>query len=146
MDEATDRLNAGNPASRREIALASKRLKDIADEAKLARSEAYAEYDEYRTKTVPDLMNNAEINSITIKGIGRLGLTNDAYASIIPGKKEEAYQWVTETEGDNSLIQETINSSTLKAWLKEIIKQGEFEIPEDLFNFTPFQRATLTKS
>ncbi len=129
----------------REIALELQRLKGIADEAKLARTEAYAEYDEYRCKTVPDLMNDAEINSITIKGIGRLGLTEDAYASIKKDMKEEAYAWVEEIEGDRSLVVETINSSTLKAWLKEIQKQGEVDIPEDIFSFTPFQRASITK-
>lgn len=130
----------------REVALELRRLKEIADEAKLARTEAYAEYDNYRTVTVPDLMNEAEVSSINIKGIGRLGITEDAYASIKAGMKEDAYKWVIETEGDESLIQATINSSTLKAWLKEIMRQGEVEIPEDLFNFTPYQRATLTKT
>ena len=79
-----------------------------------------------------------------VEGVGRVGLTSDLYASIAPDQKGAAYEWLSDN-GHGDVVQPTVNSSTLKALMKSIIKSGK-EIPSELFKVTPFTRASITKS
>jgi hypothetical protein len=80
---------------------------------------------------------------MNIDGVGRISLRADIYASVKSGMKETAYTWLSDV-GAGDLIQDSVPPSTLKAFLKNRLKAGE-DIPEDLFNVTPYQQATLTK-
>jgi hypothetical protein len=42
------------------------------------------------------------------------------------------------------MIQETYNSSSLKALLRRMLAEG-VDIPDDIFNVTPFTRASIVK-
>lgn len=53
------------------------------------------------------------------------------YPSVLPEKKEEFYNWLKEN-GYGSLIQETINHNSLRAWVKEILEENGDELPEEL--------------
>lgn len=101
-------------------------------------------YDELREKLVPDAMDAAGVHNINIKGIGRVSVTADMRVSVIAGQIGEVKQWL-EDNGHNDLISETVNSSTLKAFLKGMIKEGG-TIPDGLFNLHQFSRASITKS
>lgn len=114
------------------------------DAAKDVKTKYQKKYDALRLNIVPPLMDDEDITSITIDGIGRVGLTSDIYASIVSGEKEKAFSWLRENRHGDA-IQETVNSGTLKALLKGIIKKGEEVIPEDVFKVTPFSRASITK-
>jgi len=102
-----------------------------------------ARFDYLRLAAVPNKMDEEGIPNITIEGVGRVGLTSDAYVSIKAGKKEEAWQWLSDN-GHSDLITETVNPSSLKAAVKQMISKAE-EVPEDLFNVTPFTRASITR-
>src|SRR5690606_39367494 len=52
-------------------------------------------------------------------------------------------QWLRDN-GHESLVQETVNSSTFKAFIKERMKEGK-EYPKDLIKVNPFSRATVVK-
>lgn len=100
-------------------------------------------FDYLRLAAVPNKMDEEGIDNITIEGVGRLGLTSDAYVSIKAGMKDQAWQWLSDN-GHGDLITETINPSSLKAAVKQMISKAE-EVPEDLFNVTPFTRASITR-
>jgi hypothetical protein len=112
------------------------------DQLKEKSTSLQKEYDALRLNIIPEKMDEQDITNITIEGVGRLGLTSDVYASI--DDQEKAFTWLRENRrGD--IIKETINSSSLKATIKEIIKNGREIIPPGLFKITPFTRASITK-
>lgn len=100
------------------------------------------EIDKLRLELIPNAMNDEGISSMTLPSIGRVTLTADLYASI--PDKDAGYEWLREN-GYADLIVETVNANTLKAWAKEQMKNG-VELPADLFNITPFQRAAIYRS
>jgi hypothetical protein len=108
-------------------------------------AKAVAREYEFLTKVkIPEAFDNDGIKNMSVDGIGRISLRTDIYASIKAGHKEEALQWLSDI-GSEDLIQPTVNSSTLKAFLKGRIKSGE-DTPEEFFNITPYQQATITKT
>lgn len=100
-------------------------------------------YDMLRMAIIPDKLDEAGVTSMTVEGVGRLGLTADVYASIVGENKAAAYEWLSD-HGHGDLIQPTVNSSSLKALMRRAIASGE-EVPEDLFKVTPYRRASITK-
>jgi len=100
-------------------------------------------FDHLRLAAIPNKMDEEGIPNITIEGIGRVSLTSDAYVSIKAGMKDQAWQWLSDN-GHGDLITETVNPSSLKAAVKQMIGKAE-EVPEDLFNVTPFTRASITR-
>lgn len=105
--------------------------------------EAQAEFDFLRLIAVPKKFEDEGIENMKVDGIGRVSLTGDMYVSIAAGQKDAAFEYFRDI-GKASLITESINSSTLKATVKAMMKAGE-EIPEDLIKVTPFTRASITK-
>lgn len=101
------------------------------------------EFDYLRLSLIPKIFEDRGISNMKLDGIGRVGLTADIYASIPADKREEAYQWLSDT-GHGDLIGSTVNASTLKAFLKGQLLKGE-ELPDGLFKVTPFTRASITK-
>ena len=101
------------------------------------------ELDLIRTKKIPELMESMELRNVTIEGIGRVQLAADIYASTREGKKDAAMQWLRDLGYDN-MIQETYNSSSLKALLRRMLAEG-VDVPDDIFNVTPFTRASIVK-
>lgn len=101
------------------------------------------EYDFIRLNLIPSRFEEEGIEGMKVGGVGRVSLTGDMCVSLVKEHKDEAYQFFRDLNmGD--LIQETINSSTLKAAIKGLIKKGE-EIPENLVKVTPFTRASITR-
>jgi hypothetical protein len=99
---------------------------------------------EYLAKVaIPETFTDQGLKNMNIDGVGRISLRADIYASVKSGMKETAYTWLSDI-GAGDLIQDSVPPSTLKAFLKTRLKAGE-DIPEDLFNVTPYQQATLTK-
>jgi hypothetical protein len=118
-------------------------LKDKLETLKAASTHVQKIFDMVRLNYIPDKMDDRGITNITFDGICRLGLTSDIRASILKMHRTQAYEWMEEN-GYGDLIQESINPSTLKAFCKRRIKEGE-ELPEDLFTVSPFSRASVTK-
>jgi len=102
------------------------------------------ELDVIRTKKIPELMESMELRNVTIEGLGRVQLAADIYASTREGQKEAAMTWLRDC-GYDGMITETYNASSLKALLRRMMAEGG-EIPEDIFNVTPFVRASIVKA
>jgi len=114
--------------------------KDALDEELKGTSREY----EYLSKVrIPEAFDNDGIKNMNVEGLGRISLRPDIYASVKAGTKQAAYTWLSDI-GSGDLIQDTVNPSTLKAFLKGRIKSGE-DIPEEYFNVTAYQQATITK-
>jgi hypothetical protein len=96
-----------------------------------------------RITKIPQVMEDQGIKNISVEGVGRVSLTADMHVSVKAEMKEMFYTWLRDN-GRQDLIQPTINSSTLKATVKNMVKTGE-EIPDDLLNVSPFTRASITK-
>lgn len=101
-----------------------------------------AEYDALRIDLIPKKMEDQGLETITVKGIGRVGLTGDMYVK--QADKAKLFTWLRKLKlGD--LITEGVNASTLKAFLRKRIKEGK-PIPDaDVVKITPFSRASITK-
>ena len=93
---------------------------------------------------IPEAMDEAGVQNVKFEGIGKIYLKGDVFASIPAESRDAAYEWL-ELTGRGSLIKPTVNSSSLKAAVKEWISQGE-EIPEELIRVTPYTQAVLTRS
>lgn len=97
-------------------------------------------------QVVPKLMEEANTTSVTIKGVGRVNLRDDVYVAM-PSEKEKpaerhaAFQWFSDNFPD--LITNTINGSTLAAWVRRRLKAGD-EIPEHV-KVTPYTKAVITR-
>lgn len=110
--------------------------------AKEIKSTLEKKFDAIRLRLLPNRMEEEGLENITVAGAGRVNLQGDLYFSIPADTKFEAFDWLRE-HGHGDIIQETVNSSTGKAWAKEVIKSGE-ALPDSLFRVTPFTRAQIT--
>jgi hypothetical protein len=147
----------------KDIAARMLELRDQIAEAENTASALKAELDVIRIKVVPVRYANDGVTSQNFAGIGRLGLTKDAYCTQKPDKKDELFVWLRDNNfGD--LIKDTVNPSSLKSLVKELAeddqsREVEFTPGEDadeaektkfdqineLVNYTPFMRAAVTK-
>ena len=99
--------------------------------------------DELRLRAIPEWMAENDMRTATFEGIGRVQLATDAHVSIISDKKQEAYEWLEE-HGYDGLIQPYVQPSTMKAAVKDALKNGQ-TFPADLFNVSPFIRASIVR-
>ncbi len=127
----------------KELALRFLELKGKLTEMKEAQAVVQKEFDTLRKSVLPEKMEEVEFDTVNISGVGRVSLRAEIYASIQGKHKEDAYRWLV-LNGHGSLIKDTVNAGTLKAFIREQIENGE-EIPSDLFMVTPYMMATLTK-
>ena len=88
-------------------------------------------------------MEAQELDGLKVEGIGRVHLQSDIRASIKADNKAAAYEWLGDN-GHGGLITETVNASSLKAFCKDKMKNGE-ELPEELFKTSVFTRAVITR-
>lgn len=98
--------------------------------------------DEVRLKLIPDMMAEMDVRTLTVEGLGRVQLANDAYVSVLD--KVQGYSWLKE-HGFDGLIQPYVQPSTLKAAVKEAMRNGQ-EFPEEWFKIQPFVRASIVKA
>lgn len=121
-----------------------KELQSQKDKLEAELSDINKELDVIRTKKIPELMESMELRNVTIEGLGRVQLAADIYASTREGQKEAAMTWLRDC-GYDGMITETYNASSLKALFRRMLAEGG-EIPEDIFNVTPFVRASIVKA
>jgi hypothetical protein len=112
--------------------------------SKSATAELQKEFDDIRKIQLPEAMEAAGMESTRLPNIGTISMRTDAYASIRGGQQDEAYEWM-KNNGFGDLIKDFVHSSTLKAFLKEQFREGE-QLPEDIFTFSPYSYAAITKS
>lgn len=79
-------------------------------------------------KELAEEMVNMEMQSFTHDGY-LFYLTTKVYASPISERKAELYTWLKE-HGYGDLVQETVNTNTFTAFIRELIEQEE--LPHEL--------------
>ena len=127
-----------------EVLAQVERMRDLAAEKEAAEAALKlinAEYDVIRLETLPEKMDSEGIENLRVAGIGRVGLTADMFIAAVD--KEGLFKWFRDQNlGD--MIQDTVNASTLKAFVKRRMKEGK-DVPTDYLRVTPFTRASITK-
>jgi hypothetical protein len=91
---------------------------------------------------VPDVMRAAGVKTINIVGIGRVSLSNRWSVSMLD--KVQGMQYLRDT-GNEGLIQETVNSSTLTAFGKNLMETEGKELPDHLFKSSIMTITSITK-
>lgn len=128
----------------RTLCVQMKDLQRRKDELETQLSTVNGDLDNLRLREIPTLMESLEVKNATFEGVGRVQLASDLYASTREGKKDTAMQWLRDC-GYEGMITETYNASSLKALLRRLMVEGA-EIPDDIFNVTPFIRASVVKT
>jgi hypothetical protein len=118
-------------------------LKNRIDSMKEEMKDLNKEYDRLRLEEIPSLMEDQGIERLSVDSVGTIYLTSDLYASIPAAGREGAYEWLGD-HGYGDLVTQTVNASTLKAFVKGAIERGE-ELPDELFKVSPFTRAAIRK-
>lgn len=101
-------------------------------------------YDYLSIEVIPDRMDEEGIDTVKVSGVGRLQTSSDIRCNVLAANKEKLQEWLRDN-GQGSMIQDTINSSTLKAWVKERIKEN-LPYPQELLQVSPYSRATVVKA
>jgi hypothetical protein len=120
-----------------------KNLREASDTAEDFYKSQRAVYDLFSKAVVPARMEDEGMEQLTVEGIGRVNIRTDLYCSTKKGMAPNVREWMREHDFED-LITEGINSSTLKAWVKEQMKAAN-PIPDDMLNIEPFDRAVITK-
>lgn len=94
-----------------------------------------------RNHVIPDLFEDQNLSSAKVDGVGSISVRGDLYVML--KDKDAGMDWFRDNDhGD--LVYSTINPSTLRAFVKEQVREGN-ELPADIFDIRPFSRATLTR-
>lgn len=144
--EEVAQATAAVPESHRrlyDLALQLRDLKEKKDKATEYLKKVNLALERIQLTEIPDAMAEADIRTVTFKGVGRLQMAPDVYVSFSE-HKEEAFDWLRDN-GFSNCISETANASTLKAIFRKKIKEGE-PLPDEIFKIVPFTRATLVKA
>lgn len=115
------------------------RLEKEKTERRLARINAF--YDVLRFEKVPEQMETDGVENVRYEGIGLVTLTADLRIQI--RDKKGLFAWLR-AKRLGSLIKEDVNSSTLKASIKGMMKSGK-PVPTDFVKVDPITRAAITK-
>lgn len=106
---------------------------------------ANAEFDVLRFETIPEQMDTQGVDRLSVTGVGRVSLTADIRIATVAAQRPALFKWFRSHKlGD--LITETMNSSTLKSWVKQRMKDGKEVPPEAMLKVTPITRASITKA
>ncbi len=118
-------------------------LKEVIDALGAIKTEYQEEFDRIRRGVLPDKMEDEQMSTITLPGVGRITVTDQMSASILPEYKLDMHAWLKEN-GFGALVTATVNASTLSAFVKEQTGAGN-ELPYDFLNINTYRQASLTK-
>lgn len=143
----------------------AQRMLELREEEALAKSRATAatkELDIIRLRVVPQRFAEDGMSSLNLPGIGRLGLSSDAYCTQKKDLQEALFDWLRANDAGD-MIKDNVNASSLKSLVKELaadaqesapafdadpdtIEKSKFDEIIEFVNYTPFMRASVTKS
>lgn len=134
-----------NVTDLKELCVCQKRVQERKTKLEEDLKEVNAEFDVLRFERVPEQMENDGVESgVRFTGIGQIVLLPDLRIACNKAQKPGFFAWLKKRRmGD--LVQEDINSSTLKAWVKERMKTGKELPPSDLVRVEPVTKASIRK-
>jgi len=127
----------------KQLAERMKSTREQLDDVKADSAALQKEWDSLRKKWLPEKMEEMGIESVRIEGVGTVSERTDAYCTTPAKNKQALMIWMIEN-GHEDLISETINASTLKAFMKEQILEGN-DVPDEIVSFTPYTYVAITK-
>lgn len=98
---------------------------------------------DYKNVKVPEAFEQAGVPNVPLDEGFRVGIAIRTVASIVPGKKGDAFAWLLANDA-RDLIQETVNASALSAFAKQKGEKNE-DLPADIFNVTLMSNTSVTK-
>ncbi len=120
-----------------------KRLKTNLDAFGAVKTGYQKAYDYLSISVLPERMDEDNIGTMKVTGVGRLQVASDIRCSVPAANKEAVQKWLKD-HGHGSMISLTTNASTLKAFVREMMKE-EKEWPEELLKVEAYSRATVVK-
>ncbi|MDH3375390.1 MAG: hypothetical protein OEQ39_00265 [Gammaproteobacteria bacterium] len=127
----------------KQLARKFKMLREKHEDLKSKAAAIWHEVDYLRFEAIPEKMEDDNISTCVIDNVGRLSTRVEA--SVKTNDKNLLRTWLIEN-GAEDLLSETINSSSLKAYIMNRIRDGQ-DIPgAEVIEFKPFTVATLTKA
>lgn len=127
----------------KELVVEMKKVGGLKESVEDKLSKINAHYDVLRMERVPEQMELDGVETIRYEGIGKVVLTGDMFVSTKKGQMPALQAWFKKNRlGD--LLKPSINSSTLKAWVKARMVAGK-KVPSELLSITPVTRASITK-
>lgn len=103
-----------------------------------------AQIDRLSKTAIPEAFEREGAKTITTLDGDRVTVTEKLYASIPAPKREEAFNWLRDN-GHESLIVQTVNSSSLSAFAKAELELGR-DLPDGLFTTHLQNSVSLTAS
>lgn len=93
---------------------------------------------------LPEAFEAAGVTSLTVTGY-RVTAMPLVRASITPGQKEPAFQWLRDNDF-GSLVIETVNAGSLAALARSMVQDEGRELPDSLFNVHHGTTMSVTKA
>lgn len=173
MLDQTDEMNDASPEDEwfakyqnmpyKDLAARMLELREAAALAKAEETTANKELDIIRLRVVPQRFAQDGYSSLNIPGVGRLGLASDAYCTQKKEFQDELFNWLRDNDAGD-MIKEGVNPSSLKSLVKELAAEAAEQAPmfdaeadaepekskfdeiAEFVNYTPFMRASVTKT
>lgn len=94
---------------------------------------------------IPNVMSEQGVKSINLIGIGRVTVSHKFSCSIITPDKTVGHDWLKANDAA-SLVTETVNSSTLAAYAKDIVVNHGGSLPDDIFKVGTMPYTSIVKA
>lgn len=118
-------------------------VRSLTERIKEAREALDQMEEDLSRQKVPDTMRAHGVKTITVEGVGRVSLSNRWSCSMLD--KSKGMEWLR-GNGHGGLIQETVNSSALAAFAKDMsINQGT-DLPSEIFKTGIMTYTSITKA
>lgn len=127
-----------------ELAIEFRKAKDELDRCAKIKTQAQKLHDFLAENIIPERMDDEGFDTVKIAGIGRLQVKSDIRCACPAAHRDELADWLRD-HNHGALVSTTVNSSTLKAFVKEQMKEGK-AYPENLLNITPYSKASIVKA
>jgi hypothetical protein len=118
-------------------------LRKATDQIKEAREALSQIRDKLSYEQVPEVMREHDVRTITVEGVGRVSLSDRWSCSMLD--KYAGMDWLR-GNGHDDLIIETVNSSTLGAFARNLTEEQGTELPSDLFKTSVMTYTSITKA
>jgi hypothetical protein len=119
------------------------KLRDITSRIKEAREALDGIEKNLSYEKIPEALRGRGIKTLTIEGVGRVSLSNRWSCSMLD--KELGLDWLRNS-GNEALIIETVNSSTLAAFAKNMTTEEGKELPDNIFKTSILTVTSITKA
>jgi len=139
----TELMKEWDEVDLRQLAIDFKRLQESYNAAKDVSALIYAEFELLRKRVIPNRMEEMGLETAKYAGIGRIQIGQQLSAKQL--NKAALQEWLV-AQGHGSLVASTVNSSSLSAFIKAQIADGEPIPDDDIIEISTFEVASVVKA